>query len=64
MEQAGQAIPKRVKGAARLTDYAVEPRYPGLFEPVTHEEYEEAVVVAEEVVSWVRQVIEQGTKGK
>jgi HEPN domain-containing protein len=64
VEQTGQAIPKQVKGAARLTDYAVEPRYPGLFEPVTHEEYEDAVVVAEEVVSWVRKVIEREAKGK
>jgi HEPN domain-containing protein len=64
VEQTGQVIPERVKGAASLSDYAVEPRYPGFFEPVTHEEYEGAVGVAEEVVSWVRQVIERETKGK
>ena len=63
VEQTGQVIPERVRGAARLSDYAVEPRYPGLFEPVTPEEYEEAVAIAGEVVRWVQEVIEQG-KGR
>jgi len=52
VEQAGQPIPEGVRQAAALSDYAVESRYPGLAEPVTEEEYEEAVAIAEEVVRW------------
>jgi predicted nucleotidyltransferase len=40
-----------------LSDYAVETRYPGLAEPVTLQEYEEAVAIAEEVVEWAQSVI-------
>ncbi len=38
VEQVGQAIPERVRESARLSDYAVEARYPGLAEPVTQAE--------------------------
>jgi len=57
LEQSGQEVPGAVRQAARLTRYAVVTRYPGLFEPVTSEEYEEAVAIAEEVVLWVQKVI-------
>ena len=56
-EQAGQMIPEHMKEAVRLSDYAVEARYPGLAEPVTNEEYEEAVALAESVYDWVCEVI-------
>ena len=58
VEQAGRTVPEQVKEAARLSDYAVEARYPGLAEPVTGEEYEEAVTIATEVIHWVSNVIE------
>jgi len=58
VEQAGQDVPDAVRQAARLTRYAVVARYPGLSEPVTLEEYEEAVAIAREVVRWVQEVIE------
>jgi len=62
-EQAGQDVPDAVRQVARLTRYAVVARYPGLFEPVTPEEYEEAVDIAEGVVRWVQEAIGQG-KGR
>lgn len=49
--------------AAALSDYAVEARYPGPAEPVTEEEYRQAVALAETVVRWVEQLI-QGREGK
>lgn len=58
-EQAGQEIPPTVRQAARLTRYAVATRYPGLPEPVTWEEYEEAVQIATEVVCWAQEMIRQ-----
>ena len=44
--------PAEVLAAATLTDYAVVTRYPGEYEPVSEEEYREAVRMAESVVAW------------
>jgi len=55
IEQSGQPVPDDVKRTVRLNDYAVETRYPGLFEPVTEEDYREALKLAERCVEWVRQ---------
>ena len=49
---------EEVQEAASLTDYAVMSRYPGDLEPVTEEEYEEAVQLAEAVVLWAESLIE------
>ena len=45
-------VPARVGKARELTNYAVETRYPGLSEPVSEEEYRDAVALAETVVRW------------
>lgn len=58
VEQADQSVSESIRRAASLSDYAVETRYPGLAEPVTLQEYEEAVAIAEEVVQWAQDVIE------
>lgn len=58
LEQQGENIPSGMREVARLTNYAVEARYPGLTEPVTQEEYEMAVTLAEEVVHWVEKDLE------
>ncbi|MFB0534351.1 MAG: HEPN domain-containing protein [Anaerolineae bacterium] len=58
LEQQGESIPSGIREVARLTNYAVEARYPGLAEPVTREEYKMAVVLAEEVVRWVEKALE------
>jgi HEPN domain-containing protein len=47
LQQTGEAIPEAVKEAGRLTRFAVGTRYPGVAEPVTHEEYQKAVAIAE-----------------
>ena len=49
--------PLEVQEAASLTDYAVVSRYPGDLEPVTEDEYREAVRLAETVVRWVESFI-------
>ena len=51
-EADGLETPTVVRRAARLTSYATPTRYPGLDEPVTDAEYEEAVELAEAVVQW------------
>lgn len=58
VEQAGQQVPEDLKRVVILTDYAVESRYPGLAEPVTKEEYEEALSLAESILDWVKKVLE------
>lgn len=53
LEKEGAAIPSTIRDAAELTEFAVEARYPGPFEPVTEDEWKRAVALAEKVVSWV-----------
>ena len=50
--------PQEIEDAASLTDYAVTSRYPGDFESVDEEEYEETVRLAETVVLWAERIIQ------
>ena len=54
----GMVLPSEVEAAASLTDYAVLTRYPGNFEPVTEEEYREAIYLAEAVIHWAETLIQ------
>jgi HEPN domain-containing protein len=51
-------IPTEVEQAAGLTDYAVMTRYPGDVEPVSMEEYEQAVHIANTVLEWVERLLQ------
>lgn len=55
--QSGHQIPEMMWKADDLTDYAVATRYPGPSDPVTEDEYRDAVVLAEQVVRWVERTI-------
>src|SRR5712692_6773965 len=57
LDSAGQQIPQELRKAIGLTIYATVSRYPGEAEPVTEDEYHEAVALAEQVVQWAEQVI-------
>ena len=50
-------VPEEIWEAVDLTDYAVETRYPGTTEPVTEDEYRQAVAMAEKVVQWVEEIL-------
>jgi HEPN domain-containing protein len=50
--QSGVTVPQAVREAGRLTRFAVATRYPGVAEPLTQEEYEIAVAIAETVIAW------------
>lgn len=52
LEQGGIELPENVKAAAILTDYSVEARYPGPYEPITEEEFFDSLSIAETVVAW------------
>lgn len=45
--------------SANLSDYATTFRYPGMEEPVTEEEYHEAVCLAGSVVHWAESIISE-----
>jgi len=47
------AVPEGVREAGRLTRFAILTRYPGLDDPVTPDEHERAVALAERAVAWV-----------
>ncbi len=50
LEKGSITVPDGVQKAKTLTDYAVETRYPGDYEPVNEEMYKDAVEIAEKVV--------------
>ena len=57
LRQGGIEVPSAVIESVELTEYAVEARYPGPFEPVTEEEYRRAVVLASRVVHWATEAV-------
>ncbi|MBM4251851.1 MAG: HEPN domain-containing protein [Deltaproteobacteria bacterium] len=54
---AGVTISPDIESAAALTEYAVETRYPGWGEPVTEDEYKEALTLACAVLDWATKQI-------
>lgn len=64
LEQEGISLPEEVRAAAGLSPYAVGARYPGPTEPVTEEDYREAVVLAETIVRWAEQLVQAGEEGE
>ena len=52
-------VPNHIKESIILTNFAVQTRYPGEYENVTTEEYENAVKIAEKCLIWVRKKVEQ-----
>jgi HEPN domain-containing protein len=59
-EQAGTEVPDDIKPAVALTEYAVATRYPSPSEPVSMDEYEEAVSLAAMVLTWAQRIVEAG----
>jgi len=55
LQEAGERIPDSVRRAGLLSRFAVFTPYPGIARPVSHEEYEEAVSISEEVVRWAEE---------
>lgn len=57
IEEAGVEIPENINQTKLLTVYAVDARYPGDYEPVSKEEYNEALKIAEDVFKWLDNII-------
>jgi HEPN domain-containing protein len=52
------SVPEYILGAAQLSDYAVTVRYPSVAEPITPQEYEQSIVIAEKVLNWAEKVVD------
>jgi len=63
LEDSGVPIPSIIKEAVILTRYAFETRYPSPFEPVTEEEYQEAVRFKNNKPEWENCSIEHYLEG-
>lgn len=50
-------LPPNDADVVELSEYAVTVRYPGVDEPITEEEYDEAVRLAESVVNWAEDIL-------
>ena len=57
VEETGVEIPDDINRSKILTDYAVDTRYPGMYEPVSEEEYKEALKLALVVFEWAGKII-------
>lgn len=57
LEANGIEVPPQVVDARVLTNFAWEARYPSLTEPVTEDEYLEAIRHAGNVVDWATQAV-------
>jgi HEPN domain-containing protein len=57
LDPSGQQIPQAFMKAIGLTTYATVSRYPGETEPVTEEEYHQAVALAERIVRWAEDIL-------
>jgi HEPN domain-containing protein len=58
LEQHRVGIPGPLWDAVTLTSFASDARYPGTTVPVTQAEYEEAIRLASEILSWAENLAE------
>ena len=52
LEEDGENVPNEVRRATRLAPYAVDTRYPGVEQPVSEQDYRDAIEIAKVVIQW------------
>ena len=52
LEDTGETVPEAIRQAEKLNPFATATRYPGIADPVSEQEYAEALRIAETVVFW------------
>ena len=57
-------IPENIKLATNATKYAVLTRYPGEYDEITKEDYEESLKIANDCINWVDNKIKECEKNK
>lgn len=55
LEEAGEIIPETIRKAESLTTYAITTRYPSAGNPISLQEYREALEIAEAVFQWAEE---------
>jgi HEPN domain-containing protein len=55
-------VPDNIKDTIKLTKYAVETRYPGEYDEITKEEYEEIIAIATNCLKWVENKFKENNK--
>ncbi len=55
LEEAGEKIPETIRKAESLTTYAITTRYPSASNPISLQEYQEALEIAEAVFQWAEE---------
>jgi len=58
------SVPAEIKESVILSEYAVETRYPFPSQPVSEDDYVEAVTISEKVYNWVVDQIDPQLKLK
>jgi HEPN domain-containing protein len=57
-------IPEKIKETIKLNNFAVQTRYPGEYEAITKDEYEECIRIAGDCLNWVEDIIINDKKKK
>jgi HEPN domain-containing protein len=57
-------IPENIKETTKLTKYAVITRYPGEYDELTKENYEESIKIAKECLEWTENKIKESEENK
>ena len=57
-------IPDNVKLAVKLTPYAVQTRYPGEYDDITKEEYEQSIKIAKDCLAWIENKVKEEENNK
>jgi HEPN domain-containing protein len=55
-------ISDEIKETIKLTKYAVQTRYPGEYDDITKEDYNESIMIAEKCIKWVENKIKENKK--
>ena len=57
LESHGVPCPPEIAQVDTLTPYAVETRYPGSFDAISHEDVDEAIWIAERTLVWAETIV-------
>jgi HEPN domain-containing protein len=57
-------IPENIIEATKLTKYAVITRYPGEYDEITKENYEESIKIAKDCLEWTENKIKESEESK
>jgi HEPN domain-containing protein len=58
-------VPDNIKDTIKLTKYAIETRYPGEYDDITKEDYEESITIATNCFKWVEgKIVEESDAAK